>query len=97
VGDALGGGLAVGGADLRRDLGLHQLAAQPRHRLAHDIAVLVVHQLADQLVGGHSVVLGHRGVFSFVDLLERTDDSDPRWPTYVLRSAPTGVTPLLAT
>jgi hypothetical protein len=58
----------VAGADLLGDLGLHQLAAQPRHRLAHDVAVLVVEQLADQLVGGHPVVLGHRGVFSFVDL-----------------------------
>jgi hypothetical protein len=58
---ALGRALAVVGADLRRDLGVHELPAQPRHRLAHDVAVLVGHQVVDQLGSGHPPVLGHRG------------------------------------
>jgi hypothetical protein len=59
--DPLARDLAELGADLPSDLGLHQLADQPRHALAHDIDVLAAHQLVDHLRSGHPPVLGHRG------------------------------------
>jgi hypothetical protein len=68
------------GTDLRGDLGVHELGDHPGHRLADDIGVLA----GEQLVGKWAAVILWPSaivVFSFVDLVEQTDDSrTPRWP-----------------
>jgi hypothetical protein len=70
------------GADLCRDLGLHQLADQPRHALAHDVDVLAAHHLVDHLRSGHPPILGHRGAslrqFSAEPTILRPAVADPR-------------------
>ena len=79
--DPLARDLAELGADLRRDLGLHQLADQPRDALAHDIDVLAAHQLVDHLRSGHPPILGHRGAslrqFSAEPTILRPAVADP--------------------
>src|SRR6266508_7019256 len=61
------GPLAAGGADLLGDLRLHQLLADPAQALAQEVeALLVVEQVADDLLGRHPLRLGHRGA-PFVD------------------------------
>ena len=63
----LRGPLAAGGADLLGDLRLHQLLADPAQALAQEVeALLVVEQVADDLLGRHPLRLGHRGA-PFVD------------------------------
>jgi hypothetical protein len=64
--DPLAADLAELGADLRRDLSLHQRADQPRHALAHNINMLAAHHLVDHLRSGHPALLGHRGASPFV-------------------------------
>src|SRR4029450_6540297 len=98
VGHSLGGALAELGADLRGDLGLHQLGGHPRRAVAQHIGVLISEQLVRQLGSGHPGPLGHRGA-PFVALREQTDDSQtPRWPNSQSAVQPTGtVTPLSPT
>jgi hypothetical protein len=64
----LGCPLAVGGADQIRDLGLHQLLADPGERLAQVVDPLPLEEVADDLVDRHPLDLGHRGA-PFVELL----------------------------
>jgi hypothetical protein len=52
--------LAVAGASLLGDLGLHQLLRQPNHGLAQHVGVLIGQHLADQLAHAHPAHVGHR-------------------------------------
>src|SRR5690606_29270437 len=70
---ALGGLLVQAGADLRGDLGLHELADEPGERLAQDVGMVIAHELAYELVQTHAH-LGHRGA-PLVDLCNGSDDS----------------------
>jgi hypothetical protein len=98
VGEALGGALAELGADLRGDLGFHQLGGHPRRAVAQHVGVLVNQQLVGELGGGHPGRVGHRGS-PFVALREQIDDSQtPRWPNSQSTVQPAGaVTPLSPT
>jgi hypothetical protein len=51
----------MAGTDLRRDLGVHHLAADQRDRIAQQVAMLAAHQLGDDIASGHHPILGHRG------------------------------------
>ena len=66
-------GLVQAGADLLRDLGLHELAHEPGKRLAQNVGVLITHELAHKLVE-RQTRLGHRGA-PLVDLCNGSDDS----------------------
>jgi hypothetical protein len=80
MGHPLRGPFAELGADLRGDLGFHQLGGHPRRAVAQHVGVLVNQQLVGELGGGHPGPVGHRGS-PFVALREQTDDSQtPRWP-----------------
>ena len=67
-------------ADLRRDLALHQLAGDQRHRLTHEILKPTVAHLRDDIANRHALTFGHRGVLLHVDC-EQPTSSAPRWPT----------------
>ena len=77
MGEPFGGALTQLGADPCGDIGFHELACHPGHRLAEHISVLIDEQLVGQLGSGHPGPLGHRGA-SFVALLEQTDDHEAR-------------------
>jgi hypothetical protein len=64
----------VAGADLRRDLRLHQLARDQTDRLAQEIAGLTREYIGNDIGNGHAVTLGHRGA-PFVDRLASNDES----------------------
>jgi len=66
--------LAASGADLSRDLRLHQLARDELDRLAQEVARLAGEHLGNDIGNGHAVVLGHRGA-PFVDRLGRQPTS----------------------
>jgi hypothetical protein len=70
--------LASTGADLARDLGLHQLGGDHRHRLAQEVGMLGDQGLGDDLGGRHASALGHRGAPSSVDFCGSTDESGVR-------------------
>ena len=59
----IGGHLAMPGTDLRRDLGVHQLRCDHRHRLLEEIAVLIKQGPANELLRRHALRVGHRGAF----------------------------------
>jgi hypothetical protein len=61
-GGPLQAALAELGADLRADVGLHQLACHPGHALPQHVGVLIGQQLVGKLGSGHPGPLGHRGV-----------------------------------
>ena len=93
----LGRDLAEPGADLRRDLALHQLAGDQRDRLADEILKPTITHLRDDIGNRHALTFGHRGV-SIRLTAEQPTSSAPRWPTLSQRSTyPTLVTPLLPT
>ncbi|HET7519765.1 MAG TPA: hypothetical protein VFN05_19150, partial [Actinomycetes bacterium] len=71
MGETLGGALAELGADLRGDLGFHQLGGHPRRAVAQHVGVLVNQQLVGELGGGHPGPVGHRGG-PFVALRKQT-------------------------
>src|SRR5947208_8413020 len=58
--------LAQPGADLSRDLALHQLPGDQRDRLPHEILKPTIHRPGDDIGNRHALTLGHRG-FSFID------------------------------
>jgi hypothetical protein len=49
MGRAFRRALAMVGADLRADLGVHHLAADQRDRVAQQVAMLAAHQLGDDI------------------------------------------------
>ena len=79
------------GADLLRDLGLHQLACEPGERLAQHVGVLIAHELAHKLVERHAL-LGHRGAPLVVSLQRMRRFCSPRWP-FSTRADCSGLTP----
>jgi hypothetical protein len=54
--------LAQLGPDLRRDLGLHQLAGDQHDRFAHEILKPPIANLRDDISSRHPLTFGHRGV-----------------------------------
>jgi hypothetical protein len=71
----IGGHLAVPSADLRRDLGVHQLRGDDRYRLLEKVAVLVQQRSANELLRRHALRVGHRGAFPLIDRLALIDES----------------------
>src|SRR5680860_1395249 len=70
-----------GRRDSARDLGLHQLRGDHRHRLREEIGVLVDQGLGDDLGGRHAWALGHRGAsFRQSTLVVNRRVWGPRWP-----------------
>jgi hypothetical protein len=65
--------LAVLGADLAADLGVHEFGDHPGHRLADHVGVLAGKQLVGKLGSGHPWALGHRGAPGS-SICEGTDD-----------------------
>ena len=61
MGGAILGALAVLGADQLGDLGVHQPLHEPPERLAQEVGVVLLEQVADDLIGRHALPLGHRG------------------------------------
>ena len=54
--------LALAGADLAGDLGLHDLRGDHRHALAQEVGMLLDQRLGYDPGARHALVLGHRGV-----------------------------------
>jgi len=77
------------GADLLRDLGLHQLADEPGEALAQHVGVLIAHELAHKLVQRHAR-LGHRGAPLVVSLQRMRRLCQPTvavlYPRWLLRT-----------
>jgi len=61
VGDAIRRALAAAGARQRRDLRIHQLAHDQRHRIAQQVSMLAGHRTCDDIGRGHHPILGHHG------------------------------------
>src|SRR5581483_3465058 len=88
--------LAMRGANLGRDLRLHQLAHDQRHRLAHEIPVLTREHVGNDISNRHPLRHGHRGT-PLIDSWWNRRVWNPRWPNHP-RPAPTRTaTPLLPT
>src|ERR1700749_3711630 len=67
------------GAHLARDLGLHQLAADQRDRLAHEILQPAIAHLRDNIGNRHPLTFGHRGAPSHRTAGTDRRASTPRW------------------
>jgi hypothetical protein len=67
--------LAELGANLARDLRLHDLARDQRDRLAHEVLQPTVHRLGDDISNRHALPFGHRGV-SFTSTAGTADEHD---------------------
>jgi hypothetical protein len=61
VGGAILGALSTLGSDQLGDLGLHQLLGHPPQRLAHRVDAVAFHEPANDFLGRHPLLLGHRG------------------------------------
>src|SRR4051812_45301192 len=84
------------GADLRRDLDLHQLARDQRDRLTHETAVLAREHIGNDISDRHPLRHGPRGAPP-IDTGVNRRVWNPQSPDYP-RPAPAGTaTPLLPT
>src|SRR6185312_14791095 len=92
----LGTHLAAGGADLSRDLRLHQLASDELDRLPQEVASLAGEHIGNDIGNGHAVALGHRGA-PFVDRLGRQPTSLEPAVAEPTSDYPGAATPLLPT
>jgi hypothetical protein len=70
--------LTLAGADLGRDLRLHQLGGHGRDRLAQEVGVLGDQGPGDDLGGRHALALGHRGASFRQSTCRSTDESGAR-------------------